>query len=60
MRIGKDHYCGNPAQLQTQNEKMSNLTPKRLKGDFFLFFVKRLKSDQKVTFWAPKVTFESL
>ena len=32
------HYsCGNLAQLQTQNEKIINLTQKKLKRDFFLF-----------------------
>ena len=53
------YACGNLTQLQTQNEKILNLTQKRLKQDFFSF-VKRLKSDQKVIFRAPShfwVTF---
>ena len=40
-----DNYCGKLDQLQTQNEKIINLTQKRLKRDFFPLFVKRLQSD---------------
>ena len=49
-------FCGKLDQLQTQNEKIINLTPKETGGRLFPLFVKRLKSDSKVTSWAPKVT----
>ena len=59
---GKGSYnCGNGGQLQVQSQEGIHLTQKRLKRDFVIFCRKtHSKATKKVTFRAPKVTFESL
>ena len=60
FRPGVNRICGNGRQLQAQNQEVVLSDPKETKKRLFPLSRKRLKSDQKETFWPTKVTFESL